>query len=303
MSESTTAPFGATTPAQPFPWRESGLDPLPWFPFTVGVSRGHAADGTRIARRVERAYWHLRRLLNFTPRFRLLALAPSDWARFAQVPEYGVTHCTADGHLIVGTAPAAAWHDVSGHLATRLPAVTLRGLVRVHGRDAVHPDGPDLAGVAETLVAHEVAHVIAEQAGATFARRWIAEAFADYALIAVLGETDPGGLHRVGTLAEAARLLPDAAPCGDVLDQPGGALDPVPSVIAHLALTRAAFAAYAEAHTAPLARWFAWALEPARTPPDADHELGRMLSRIVHPALGALASSGADWQHAFAEAA
>ena len=289
--------------ATPFRWQDSGLEPLPWFPFTVAASRGRTEEAGRIAQRAERAYWCLRRLFDFTPRFRLLALAPGDWGRFAEAPAYGSTHFTADGHLVVGTEPAAAWHDVSRYLASRLPQATLRNLIRVHGRDRVHADGPDLSGVADTLIAHEIAHAIADQAGATFPRRWLAEAFANYALVTVLAETDLPGLQRVGTLAEAALMLGDAAPCGSALDHPDGALDPVPSVLAHLALTRGVMAVYAHARSRPLARWFALARVDGRIEPDADHELGRMLAREVHPELGRLAARCAGRQETEAKAA
>ena len=57
-----------------------------------------------------------------------------------------------------------------------------------------------------------------------------------------------------------------------------------------LALTRAVYVAYAERGDAPLVAWFERAVAAADSPlaPDADHELGRMLARDVHPALGAL---------------
>ncbi len=284
--------IAAAPTATPFAWRESGLTPLPWFPFTVAASRSHAAAAALVAQRAERAYWYLRRLLGFTPRFRLLVLDAADWPRFAAPssapPPFGVAHFTAGGHLIVGATPAEAWHDVAAHLAAHLPPRALRELVRVHGRDHAHPPGPDLTAVADTLIAHEVAHVIAEQAGATFPRRWLAEAFANYALVAVLAETDPAGLHRLGTLAEAARALAPAAIGEDALDV-AGAADPVASVVAQLTLTRGVYEAYADAHTRPLVRWFDAARED-RPAPDADRELGRMLARDVHAAVGRLAA-------------
>ncbi|MCC7216823.1 MAG: hypothetical protein IT517_08640 [Burkholderiales bacterium] len=288
--------------AAPFAWRASGLEPLPWFPFTVAASRGHAAAAERVARRAERAYWHLRRLFGFTPRFRLLVLDAADWPRFDDPPAYGIAHFTTGGHLIVGATPAYAWHDVSRCFAAHLPAAVLRDLVRVHGRDRVHAAGPDLSGVADTLIAHEIAHVIAEQAGAVFPRRWLAEAFANYALIAVLAETDPAGMHRVGTLAEAARALDDTAVDPGALAAGGATADPFASVVAQLALSRGVYEAYADAQAAPLARWFA--LARAGTPaPDADHELGRMLARDVHPALGGLVTRFSTWQDRMARAA
>lgn len=291
--------------SRPFAWPRSGLEPLPWFPFTVAASRGQIAVAADIARRTERAYRYLRSLFDFTPRFRLLVLDATDWAQFAEVPTYGISHFTANGHLIVGAQPASAWHEVGRHFAAKLPAADLRGLVAAHGRDPVFPAGPDLSDVADMLVAHELAHLIAAQAGAAFARRCLAEAFANYALVAVLGKTDPAGLHRVRTLTDAALLLADATPTLREFDDGEGTLDPVPSVLAQLALTCSVLIAYAAAGDQPLARWFAIARAAGgrKSPPDADHELGRLLTQDVHPAIGHLATQCASWRSPVASAA
>lgn len=287
------APGPRAVLATPFAWPASGLEPLPWFPFTVAVSRGHTAAGERVARRTERAYWHLRRLFAVAPRFRLLVLDADDWTQYAASDAYGATHATPDGHLVAGTAPADAWHDVSRFLAVHLAPATLRALVRVHGADRRHPSAPDLTAVADALVAHELAHLVAAQAGAHFGRRWLADAFANYALISVLAEGDPGALHRVGSLAEAARELAPYTPTVGAFEAADGTLEPAPSVLVQLALTRAAFAAYAQAGDAPLVAWLAAARDPSRSEPDADHELGRFLAAI-HPALAALAPAHVD---------
>jgi len=299
--------FGGPEPAlaaaltQPFAWRQSGLEPLPWFPFTVAASRGQVGPATRAAQRTERSYWYLRRRLGCTPRFRLLVLDATDWAQFAQVPDYGITHFTPDGHLIVGTESAAAWHELSLCLASKLPAADLRALVAVLGRDPVSPAGPDLSSVADTLIAHELAHLIAAQAGAAFGRRCLSEAFANYALVAALAETDPQGLHRVRTLADAALLLADATPTLREFDEGEGTLDPVSSVLAQLALTRSVFLAYAAARDQPLARWFAIACATGRRP--SPLELERLLTQDVHPAIGHLALQCADWHASVSKAA
>jgi hypothetical protein len=291
--------------ATPFAWPASGLEPLPWFPFTVAASSGQAIAAARIAQRTERAYWYLRKALSVTPRFRLLVLDANDWAQHAEVSTFGVTHVTADGHLVVGSEPADAWHDVSRYLAKCLPPATVKSLVIVHGADAVYPDGPDLSGVAEALIAHELAHVIADQAGADFGRRWLAEAFADYALVAMLGETDPSGLHRIGTLAEAARMLADATPTVAEFEAAAGSMAPAASILVHLDFTRAGFAAYADAQATPLARWFELARngQAALREPDADHELGPWLARNVHPAFAQVAARRNGWQEPAARAA
>lgn len=275
--------------ATPFAWPQSGLEPMPWFPFTVAASRGHAATAARIAQRTERAFWYLRRLLGFTPRFRLLVLGEADWANFAEVPTFGTTHVTSDGHLVVGSKPAAAWHGVSRELAGLLDPASLRALRKVHGADPAHPAGPDLTEVAEALIAHELAHLIAMQAGSSFPRRWLAEAFANYALVAVLGETDAASLHRLGTLAEAGATLADATPTLGEYEAADGMLDAVPSVLLQLALTRGVYDAYAQAQGEPLARWFAASrMAGGATTNVSDRELAVTLARDIHPSIGAL---------------
>lgn len=271
--------------ATPFDWPQSGLEPLPWFPFTVAASRGHGGEAGRLALRAERAYWYLRGLLGFTPRFRLLVLDRRDWPRFAEVETYGIAHFTHDGNLVVGAAPAGAWRDIARELARKLPAPALRTLLKVHGKDVVYAHAPDLRGVSDALIAHELARVLLDQAGAAFPRPWMKDAFANYALVAVLGETDSASLHRVGSLAEATRALDPIAPPASAL-QPG--LAPFDAMLVQLALTRAAYVAYADERAEPLVRWFALARNGAGRTPDADHELGRMLAREVHAAIGAL---------------
>jgi len=130
-------------------------------------------------------------------------------------------------------------------------------------------------------------------------------AFANYALVAVLGETDPSGLHRLGTLAEAARALAASTPDVSSLGAAQCDLSPFEAALVQLALTRAAYAAYADRKDAPLARWFAHARKKNVVPiaPDADHEIGRMLAREVHPELGALLAGGREWREQVARAA
>ena len=280
----------------PFAWTQSGLQPLPWFPFTVGASASAVEAAGRLARRTEQAYWYLRKLLRFTPRFRLLVLSRDDWARFAEVSAYGIAHFTADGHLIVGAEPADAWSDVSRELARALTPRALRSVRDVHGADPAHRDAPDLRELAEALMAHELARVIADQARATFPLPWLKDAFANYALVAVLGETDPNGLHRLGTLAEATRELAPMTPHASKLGRRPKP-SPFEAVLVQLALTRGAYDAYAHERGGALARWFHLARKAGPGTPAA---VARALSRDVHPAIGALAAA---WEVDIAHAA
>ena len=64
---------------------------------------------------------------------------------------------------------------------------------------------------------------------------------------------------------------------------------PFEAVLVQLALTRAAYVAYARRARRPLARWFALARKTG--PRDAEATSRAMLSRDVHPAIGALAAA------------
>lgn len=259
------------------------------FPFPVWASPPERGTAKRIARRALAARDLLHSALGVAPRLSLRVLSRDDWGRYAECPAYGVTHVSHDGDLVVGAGVADAWHDVSDHFARHLPAPALATLVGVHGLDPVNRRGPALGALAESLIAHEVAHLLAAQEGVAFRRRWLEEAFANYALVAVLADTDPAGLRLVGSLAEAAAALDAGMPGLTDFERDFGQLDVVASVLAELAITRAVYSAYAAQHTAPLARLFALFSRgcPAR---DADYEFGRMLAARVHPSIAAIPS-------------
>lgn len=261
---------------------------LPWFPFEVRAAPAVRRAAARIARRAEAAYWFLRQTLGVAPTLRLVVLDREHWLAFADTAEFGVTHVNADGAVVTGAEPAIAWTAISRWLAKHLDARTLAGLLRVHGLDA-RTGGPALGDVAEALIAHELAHLACEQQGVRFPRRWLAEAFANYAMVATLGDSDPAGLRRLGSLADAAATLDHLTPTLAQFEMEFGRMDVVPSVLAQLALTRGVYATYATAHAAPLARLYRLFGASARVAggaePDADFELGRLLGTHAHPTL------------------
>lgn len=285
--------------AQPTPAPRGGLVMLRGLPFPVRTSRTSRAAGVRIAGRIRAALDLLEVALGLSPDLSLVVLDRHDWRRHADVAAYGVTHVAGNGELIVGAEPADAWHAVSDWFADHLAPNVLARVVAVHGIDESNGRGPALGALAETLVAHELAHMMAAQAGIAFPRRWLEEAFANHALVAVLGETDPAGLHRLGVLAEAAATLDTAMPALGEFEHEFGRMDVAASVLAELAITRAVYAAYAEAGAEPLAR-LCDALWDARFPRDADYELGRMLATRVHPAIAGIPSRFAKTRRASA---
>lgn len=272
-------------------WRDTpaGVGALPWFPFEVLSSGGCRPAAARIARRAERAYWVLRRTLDVSPTVRLLVLDRADWSRYAERSEFGVLHLTARGDLVAGAEPAEAWSHLSAWLREALDRRTLATLLRLHGEDP-HTRGPALGAIAEALIAHELAHRFAGHAGVRFPRRWLEEAFANYAMVAVLGETDPLGLRLLGSLAQATEPLDAQLPTLQRFEAEFGAMDLVPSVLAQLALTRGVYQTYAVAESAPLARVFQLFLTAIAGDRLPDHELVRLLALHAHPTLAAIAA-------------
>jgi len=180
--------------------------------------------------------------------------------------------------------------DISAWFAEHLDKRTLGQLTTVHGQD-LRTRGPALGVLAETLIAHELAHVFAENAGVGFPRRWLAEAFANYAMVAVLGETDPLGLRRLGSLAEAAQTLRQPTPPLAQFEAEFGRMDVMASVLAQLALTRGVYQAYASAEAVPLARLFQLFRTAIAVDTLPDHELVRLLALHAHPTLAAIPAS------------
>jgi hypothetical protein len=263
----------------------SSLVDVAGFAFAVKASRSALPAALRIARRASHACEFLRDVLGAAPRLVLRVLDVADWRAHADVAPYGVSHVGADGTLVVGARPAEAWQAVSGYLGRHLPSRQLARLTAAHGVDPVNGRGPALAPFTELLVVHEVAHVLATQRDIRFDTRWLADAFANYVLVATLGDREPAALRLVGSLAEAAATLDGHLPTLSEFER--DQLDVVENVLAELAITRGVYAAYALQHTKPLARLFA-SFGPNRRQRDADYELGRMLAIDVHPTLAAI---------------
>jgi len=256
------------------------------FPFVVEASRGARDAAYRIARRALAAHDFLLQVLGVAPRLSLRVLDRDDWLHHADSDWYGAPHVASNGDLVVGAEPADEWEDVAAHLARRLPARELDKLVAIHGADEAFGRRPSLAGVAEALIAYEVAHVLIAQQRMAFPSRWLEEAFACYVLVGVLGTRDPAGMRLVGSLAEAARALDADMPTLADFEFGFAPMDVVWSVLGQLAITRAVYGAYARRDTKPLVDLLA--IARASVEPDADHELGRMLRARLHPSIAAI---------------
>jgi hypothetical protein len=253
----------------------------------VQASPAEQETARRIAARAERTRGFLEQVLGAVPTLSLRVLDRDDWHSHADVSAYGLAHVTHDGHLVVGASAADAWHTVSSHLALHLPPRELATLVAVHGLDSVNRRGPALDAFAELLIVHDVAHMLATQMDLRFDTRWLEEAFANYVLVAVLGDCEPSALRLVGSLSDAAATLDAWLPTLAQFEGCASELDFTATVLAELAITRTVYAAYALRHTAPLQKLFK-AFRPASRPRDADYELGRMLSIDVHPTIASI---------------
>ena len=255
--------------ATPFAWPPSGLEPMPWFPFTVAASRGHAATAARIAQRTERAYWYLR-----TPAW----LHPALPAAGARARRLAALCRGAELRLsaLHRRRQPRGRQRAGGGLARRQPRAgriagpgVARALREVLGADPVHPAGPDLtASRRGARRARTRAPRRRPGRGALSPRRGWPQAFANYALVAVLGETEPAALRRLGALAEAAATLAAQTPQSTEYEAADGTLDAVRRPCSlQLALTRARVPRLrASAGRTPLVRWFAQRLRRAAPP-------------------------------------
>jgi len=262
------------------------LESIEGFPFPVRTSIDATGAGLRIARRALAAHDVLRRELGIAPRLSLRVLDRADWLRYADVDWYGTPHVSRDGDLVVGAEAADEWQDVSEYLARQLPSKELAALIAVHGRDPLNRRGPALDAIAESLIAHEIAHLLATEQRIVFPSRWLEEAFANYVLVVVLADTDPAGLRLVGSLAEAARALDRDLPTLQEFECGFGPMDAISSLLGELAITRSVYTAYARKNTTPLVDLFD-ALR-ASADPDADWELGRMLGSRIDPSIASI---------------
>lgn len=266
-------------------FRSDNLTPLTGFEFRVAVSRGHQAVAKRLALTVQHALCFLDDVLGVTPSFGLRVLDRDDWRRLAKKPVYGIPHLADDGDVVVGTEAADGWQTVSEHFARDLAAADLATLVAVHGVDPRNRRGPALQRFAETLIIREVARALALQERLDFQTRWLAETFANYVLVAALGDREEGDLRLIGSMADAASTLEARMPTLATFEF--GEVDVVETVLAELAIMRSVYAAYALHDTAPLQKLFD-AFRGSRRPRDADFELGRMLAIDVHPMIAAI---------------
>jgi hypothetical protein len=261
------------------------LTSLTGFDFRVAVSRGHQAVAKRLALSVQHAVCFLDDVLGVAPSLGLRVLDRDDWRRLAKIPAYGIPHVADDGHIVVGTEAADDWQTVSEYFGRHLSARDLATLVAVHGVDPRSRRGPALQRFAETLIIREVARALTVQERLQFRTRWLADTFANYVLVAALGDREEGDLRLVGSMADAAATLEARMPTLATFEF--GEVDVVETVLAELAITRSVYAAYALHDTAPLQKLFD-AFRGSRRPRDADFELGRMLAIDVHPTIAAI---------------
>ena len=161
----------------------------------------------RLARRTERAYWYLRKLLRLhaaLPPARAVARGLAE-VRRGREPTASRTSPPTRISSSAASRPTRGTTS-SRELARQLPAAALRALVKVHGaRSASIATRPTCAGVADALMAHELARVIADQARARSRCRGSRTRSRTTRSSPCWAKPIPAALHRLGTLAEATR--------------------------------------------------------------------------------------------------
>jgi len=231
---------------------------MAWLPFAVRhtADAEHAAGAIALA--VHRAREILARRLGATVPVRVLVVdGPCDAETATLRPE---------STLWIPSQPCAGWTELARMLDDRLPQRSRLLLRKSMGRAA----GPlDLSPVAHTFAIDAYAAAIANASGATFPRRWIANAFEAYARVVTLAEADPDALAVQAHLAEVV---------GAVLPPSFGLADPaVREIVERIEATRDAVHAHARHGHAPLARFLR--AFPRGMAPRTDGELARLVLR------------------------
>ena len=230
---------------------------LSWTPFTVRHAPGTGDAANAVALAVHRARAVLARRIGASVPVRVLVVDGTDDGSRSLRPE---------STLWMPAEAGPGWSELARMLDDRLPHRSRLLLRRTMGRAA----GPlDLASVAHTFAIDAYAGALAESVGASFPRRWIANAFGAYARVVTLAEADPDGLAAQAYLAETVGAV---LPPSYALADPG-----VRDVVERIEATRDAVHAHARRGAEPLARFLR--VFPSGMAPRTDGELARLVLR------------------------
>lgn len=233
-----------------------GWAPLAWSPIDVRCAAGVEPQAGEIARIVADARDTLEAATGSSAPVRLRVGAGTEVAAYSP----------RTGAILAGAGVPAGYAELARMLDDRLPSRSRLLLRRTMGRAA----GPlDLSPVAHTFAIDDYACALAQSAGSSFPRRWIANAFGAYARVVTLAEADPDGLAAQAWLAETVGA---ALPPSYALADPS-----VRNVVERIEATRDAVHAHARRGAGPLARFLR--VFPAGMAPRTDRELARLVLR------------------------
>mgnify|MGYP001161988009 CR=1 FL=1 len=230
---------------------------LSWASFTVRHAPDADEAAKAVALAVHRAREVLARRVGITMPVRVLVVDGMD---------DGLRTLRPESTLWMPAETGPGWSELARMLDDRLPHRSRLLLRRTMGRAA----GPlDLSRIAHTFAIDAYAVALAESAGTSFPRRWIANAFGAYARVVTLAEADPDGLAAQAYLAETVGA---ALPPSYALADPD-----VREVVERIEATRDAVHAHARRGAAALARFLR--VFPAGMAPRTDGELARLVLR------------------------
>jgi hypothetical protein len=180
------------------------LQPLDGFVSPVCASQDLIAPAQQIARRYTQAYHFLSAVLPVMPDIGLVVLSEHDWARYAAVPTFGITHYDYPHHAVVTAAqPSTFWHPIAERINTYAPALHDQ-LRSVYGQ----PNGDiDLTPNIDQWVVHDLGHAFHLAVPYWFPRRWLMEYFADLCAYSYLASNEPERLPALMTLYRVFRAI------------------------------------------------------------------------------------------------
>jgi hypothetical protein len=267
--------------------QQIGLDSLTIGTTRVFYSAGHQPRAKEIATRLERAILFHSQLTSFTPEVTILVLSPGDWSKHTSVPLYGMPHYSSGKRLIVASSNNEYWQSFLPPLDQLDPelATKVQKAYSQNGQLTMQP-------FFDLLAIHELGHAFHIQGGLTIPRKWMGELFCNILLHTYIAEKEPALLDALTVFPEMVVRMGTQSFSFTTLDQ----LEANYNLIAmqhpknygwyQCRLHAAAKTIYEQGGKESFVKL--WKVLKTSTAPVTDAELGELLSRKVHPAVGSV---------------
>ena len=161
------------------------------YSFEVYYSSGFGQRAKTISMRVEKAMKYNQQLLGFTPNFKLLVLATTDWeVNAAKGAVFGMPHYKDKNTLVVAAHDNAFWKSFVP-APGQLPDDISEQIKTVY---KTSDTTVSMQAFFDLLAIHELGHAFHQQAGLKMQRNWMSELFVNILLHTYVAENEPESL-------------------------------------------------------------------------------------------------------------